>query len=124
MIDDYSVYCEFDPKKHKEKFVHYLEIIIESDGHVLYAVPSHQEKMVELACIKHGVTREELNAMCPKEYYFDFITWLSMQTGTIAVWEHLYMGTKVTKRQAAKLKQLKLLGLYAGKLPRCDDIIS
>ena len=123
-MEDYSIYCEFDPQKHKKKFVHYLEVLIEADGHVLYAVPSHQEKMIELACKKHGITRDELNARCPKEYYFDFMTWLSMQTGAIAVWVHQYIGAEVTKKQAAKLKQLKLYGLYDGSLPRCGEIIS
>ena len=120
-MEEYSIYCEFDPKKHKEKFVHYLEVIIEEDGHVMYAIPSHQEKMIELACKKYGITRDELNARCPKEYYFDFIKWLPMQTGAIAVWEDGYIGYDVSRKQAAKLKQLKLYGLYAGNLPRCSD---
>ena len=122
-MEGYSIYCEFDPKKHKEKFVHYLEVIIEEDGHVLYAVPSHQEKMIELACKKYGITRDELNDRCPKEYYFDFLTWLSMLTGAIAVWEHQYIGASASKKQRSRLRQLKLYGLYNGPLPQsCDNI--
>lgn len=44
MENEYSVYCDFDIKQHKKKYVNYLEVLIEKDGRIVYAVPSHQEK--------------------------------------------------------------------------------
>ena len=73
---DYDVYSEFDLQQHKEHFVNDLEVMIDSDGAVHYAVPSHQEYAIAEACRKLGVTRQELSDMTPKEYYFDWLTWL------------------------------------------------
>lgn len=41
-----------------------------------------KEKLIALACQKRGVTRQELNDLCPREYYYDFLTW------------HLYAGER------------------------------
>ncbi len=41
MKDKYSVYSDFDVRKHKKHFTDYLEVIIHPDGSVHYAVPSH-----------------------------------------------------------------------------------
>ena len=83
----YGVYSGFSIKQHKQTFIHYLEVIIDENGKIMYAVPSHQEKMIKLACEKLNVTREKLNENCPQEYYCDFMTWLSKVGGACAVWE-------------------------------------
>lgn len=116
-MTNYNLYFEFNPDKHKETYTHYLEVIIDADGKIMYAVPSHQEKMIALACEKLNVTRNELNAMCPKEYYGDFIAWLSMISGAVAVWEKFTMGHKYTDAQIEALKMLKSKGLYLGEMP-------
>lgn len=72
----YAVYSNFDAEQRKKTFIHYLEVVIDENGNIMYAVPSHQEKLISLACEKLNVTRGELNAMCPQEYYCDFTTWL------------------------------------------------
>lgn len=41
--DKYDVYSKFDLEKHKQRFENYFEVIIEEDGMIHYAVPSHQE---------------------------------------------------------------------------------
>ena len=46
---DYDLNSEFDIEQHKQTFINYLEILIEANGHVVYAVPSHIEKAVALA---------------------------------------------------------------------------
>ena len=38
----------FDYKTHRENFTNYLEVIIFKDGHIEYAVPSHQMKLIEI----------------------------------------------------------------------------
>lgn len=116
-MTDYNLYSDFDADKHKETYTHYLEVIIDTDGKIMYAVPSHQEKMIALSCEKLSVSRNELNAMCPKEYYGDFMTWLSMISGAIAVWENFTMGYKYTDAQIKALEMLKREGLYLGEMP-------
>lgn len=116
----YNLYSEFDIEQHKKTFIHYLEVVIDENGRIMYAVPSHQEKLIALACEKLNVTREELNAMCPQEYYFDFMTWLCKMSGACAVWENQVMRDKFTAEQIKALKRLKDEGLYLGEIPRID----
>ena len=111
----YDVYSEFDLEKHKETFVNYLEVMIGVDGDVHYAVPSHQEYAIGEACRKLGVSRDELCRMTPPEYYFDWLEWLLMQCGMVAVWNDFYMG-EANNRQKNALKKMKLFGVYKGKI--------
>lgn len=41
MDEEYNLYSQFDVSKHKQTYTNYLEVIIDSDGNVMYAVPSH-----------------------------------------------------------------------------------
>lgn len=115
-MNEYNLYSEFNADKRKETYTHYLEVIIDADGKIMYAVPSHQEKMIQMCCEKLNYTREQLNAMCPQEYYFDFMTWLSMICGAVAVWEKMTMGYGYAKAQIESLKMLKSKGLYLGEI--------
>ena len=115
MSEKYSVYSEFDIEKHKETFVNYLEVLIQEDGHVMYAVPSHQELAIRLACEAKGWTREELNKACPQEYYFDFLPWLLSLTNCISVWNDFYVG-KANNAQISKLTEMKRAGIYKGSI--------
>ena len=106
----------FDVETHKKTFINYLEVVIlENNGKILYAVPSHQELLIKLACEKHNVTRDELNDMCPPEYYFDFIKWLHMVSKAIPVWNEYYIG-EPNEEQLETLKMLKREGLFKGNL--------
>lgn len=118
MPEIYSVYSKFDMAKHKETFHHYLEVIIHPDGQVEYAVPSHQGKLIRIACEKLGVSRDELDAMCPPAYYCDYLAWLCAITECTAVWSDFYYcpNTGLTKEQLLKLKSMKMLGIYEGKI--------
>ena len=109
----YDLYSEFDIQKHKETFVNYLEVLIEPNGHVLYAIPSHQEMAIKLACDAKGWTREELNQACPQEYYFDFLVWVLSLTGCVSVWNDFYMG-ELNEKQREKLIEMKREGIYKG----------
>ncbi len=82
----------FDIEVHKQTFHCYLEVIIDESGTVHYAVPSHQEWLIQKACKKQSITREQLYDICPPEYYFDVIGWLTQITGCIAVWDECYVG--------------------------------
>lgn len=116
--EQYGIYSEFDIEKHRKTFVQYLEVVIDANGKVMYAVPSHQEKCIALACKKLGVTRDELNAMCPREYYFDFMRWLCKVSGAMAVWNGRCEYWEPTVKQIGMLRRLKLAGLYEGQIPQ------
>lgn len=109
------LHSPFDVKVHKATFVNYLEVVILEDGTVEYAVPSHQEKMIRLGCEKHNLSRDEFYNLCPREYWFDVMTWLSMQTGAIAVWDFKIEGVSPNKKQLETLDMLRKEGLYKGK---------
>lgn len=114
---NYDVYSDFDLQKHKEHFVNYLEVMVDPDGGVHYAVPSHQEYAIKVACAALGKTRKEISDMTPPEYYFDWLVWLLRQSGYLAVWKDGYQGENVTKAQYAALRELKIAGVYRGLLP-------
>lgn len=114
----YSLHSEFDIQKHKATFTGYLEVIIDENGTVMYAVPSHQEKAIALAEEKLGKTRQEISDMCPREFYFDYLNWLLSLTGSIAVWNESVSASEITAKQVAVLRKLKLNGLYRGKIPQ------
>ena len=112
----YDIYCDFDMEKHKQKYINYLEVLILEDGKIVYAIPSHQMKAEEICCEKLGVSREQLSAMCPKEYYYDYLTWLLNICGAVSVWNDFYKtGDKgLNTKQHSKLEQLKINGLFRG----------
>ena len=115
----YDIYCAFDLEKHKQTYVQYLEVVILEDGTVEYAVPSHQEKLIALACQKQGVSRQELSDLCPREYYYDFLTWLCMQANAVAVWNNdCCCGRGINRKQVATLRRLKMAGVYGGTIPK------
>lgn len=121
-MSEYGVYSQFDIKKHKDTFINYLEVIIMPDGTVRYAVPSHQILLINIACEKEHVTKKQLDDMCPKEYYYDFMTWLVNLTGCVAVWTSSCSAPETpTKRQIAKLKEMKMEGIYKGRIPARKD---
>lgn len=116
----YNLHSDFNAEQHKKIFTHYLEVVIDENGKIMYAVPSHREMMIKLACEKLNVTREELNAMCPQEYYFDFMTWLCKISGACAVWEG-FIVDRLVEQQIKALRMLKDNGMYLGQIPRMED---
>lgn len=118
---DYSVYSDFDLEMHKKAYHDYFEAVIYPDGKIAYAVPSHNEKMLAIACEKLGCDREYVYDLCPEEYYFDFIFWLSKLTGCCSVWKDNIIGCGFTAGQIAALRKLKLAGVYRGPLPKINS---
>lgn len=117
----YDLYSDFDIVQHKKTFIYYPEVVIDENGKIMYAVPSHQEKMISLACERLNVTRKELNAMCLQEYCCDFMDWLCKISGVCAVWENFIQRDKLTEQQIRALQMLKENGLYLGEIPRMED---
>lgn len=106
---------KFDIDTHKMTFVNYLEVIILEDGEVVYAVPSHQEKLIAIAMKKLGVTRRQLYDMCPPEYMFDVTGWLCEITNCVSVWNDFHIG-KTNHIQEWALRTLKMHELYKGEI--------
>lgn len=98
-MSKYDLTCEFDIDLHKQTFKNYLEICIDEEGKCHYAVPSHQEFMINYACEKLNITRDELSKKCPIEYYCDFLTWLQKTTNLIPVWTKFYRGIPNNKQK-------------------------
>lgn len=114
----YDVYSKFDIQKHKSTYIDYLEVIIDPEGVVQYAVPSHSECLIRHAMECLCKTREEISDMCPLEYYCDFLSWLCTISGCMAVWtDFVVVPAIITDRQFAKLSELSTAGLYHGQLP-------
>ena len=95
----------FDLETHKKTFIAYLEVIIDSEGNVMYAVPSHQQAMIRIATEKLNVTKKRLFEMYDSSW-FDTIEWLSGITGCISVWFDNYVpfggsGPSAKRRDAA-----------------------
>lgn len=119
--EEYNLYSKFDIQKHKENYINYLEALILESGEVEYAVPSHQEKAVALACKKLNKTKKEIEDMCPRSYYCNYLYWLIGLTGSVSVWgncaEHFIIYETINKNQILTLKRLKRHGLYKGNIP-------
>lgn len=71
--NEYGLHSTFDIEKHKQAFIDYFEVILTIDGTVQYAVPSHQEKLIEIGKEKFGKSREDFIAMCPIEMQYDYM---------------------------------------------------
>lgn len=114
----YDLTSPFDLELHKKTFVNYLEVVIFPDGHVEYAIPSHQEKLIKVACDLNGWSRDQLNKKCPREYYFDFMTWLCNVTGCVSIWDNYKVISDtipLTDEQLRAITLLKKGGVYHGE---------
>lgn len=111
--DQQVLHSPFDIETHKKTFINYLEVIVAEDGTVMYAVPSHQRKLIAMACEKLDVTEERLHELVPQEYHFDVMDWLMEITGAVAIWNDFMQGFANEKQQKA-IQELADAGLFRG----------
>lgn len=115
------LHSPFDIETHKKTFVNYCEVIIDEEGVVHYAVPSHIEKLLSMYIDKRygpdsDVDRESVNKEIREalwKYGFDGIEYLTKFTGTISVWTFGFKGTP-NQKQLNMLKTLRMSGVYLG----------
>lgn len=120
-FNDYDLYSPFDIQQHKKHYVHYLEVIVRPDGTVEYAVPSHQEKLIAVACETLNKTRKQISDECPPEFYFDFCKYLCNITGCISLWEHdMIAPDDITQLQYNKLNELRDEKLFLPSAASCS----
>lgn len=114
---------KFDIENHKKTHHGYLEVMISPDGEIEYAIPSHQMYLMQKAKEITNLTEDEINKLCPNEYYGDFMRWLFFISRYLPVWENFVLdNVQVTRAQHAALKSLKVHGLYKGKLPEIKPL--
>lgn len=108
---------QFSIETHKKTFVSYLEVIMDENGEIFYAVPSHQHKLCEIYMNKVGISdyekarKEIVEAAWTAS--LDMCEYLCAKTGCIAVWFQGYRG-EPNQTQLNKLKTLRLSGVYMG----------
>lgn len=95
----------FDYKTHRKNFINYLEVIILKDGKIVYAVPSHQMKLIDIYIKENNINREDLLDTIPIEE--DIICWLIYHTECVAVWYNfVYAPDNITDKQKESLRRL------------------
>ena len=113
-IENQVLHSKFDIEIHKRTFIDYLEVIILENGTIEYAIPSHQEKLIQIICDKENKSREEV-INDSSDHVFDFSEWLCKTSGCISVWNDFYHGSP-NKIQLEVLYKLKDAKLYKGEL--------
>jgi hypothetical protein len=117
----YDLHSKFDIQQHKAHYVNYLEVIVRPDGTVEYAVPSHQEKLIAVACETLNKTRKQIGDECPPEFYFDFCKYLCNITGCISLWmRNMIAPESITQFQYNKLEELKREKLFVPDAALCS----
>ena len=115
---NYSLHSKFDIIKHKQTFINYLEVIIEEDGSVHYAIPSHQEYLINLCCKKFKMSRQEFYELCPDNMKYDFMVWLCKMSNAIALWCSHIEYYEINVLQYNTIDQLIANNLYYGPYPK------
>lgn len=113
----YDMNSRFDLQKHLNKYINYLEAIIFEDGHIEYAVPSHQEKLISILSRMENKSRQQIIDETPPEYYFDWLNYLIYQTKCVSVWFDFIM-TPDTVSEAQNDTIIKLIEAGAIRLHR------
>lgn len=97
----YDLNSKFDIQKHKETYHYYFEALIFPDGHIEYAVPSHQELLIKKGCEKYNLSREKLMSYIPS------LESLINDLGVILCWyDSIRLPRSITKEQINTLKEL------------------
>jgi len=112
----------FNIELHKRTFIDYLEVMLDVDGVVHYAIPSHQEFLIKKAMERNHWTRTQLMNVCPREMHTRFLEWLIDQSGGyIPVWQNFVLDYPLNRKQIAALRRLKMANLFHGKIPEVAE---
>lgn len=112
------LYKPFNAEMHKDNFICYCEVIIHKDGLIEYAVPSHQEKLIQIYADKHLMSRD--NAMdFLRQQQEDPIDLMMCDTGCIYIWyDHMHNATNLTDAQ------MHALTLLLNNTCICDAVLN
>ncbi len=99
------LHSPFDFKTHNETFICYCEVIILPDGTIEYAIPSHQEKLIEVYARNNNLTIDEVKDKFAND--IDFFDKLMKETRLVLVWyEYEQHFTELTDEQKKSLQLL------------------
>lgn len=104
------LHSPFDPEVHKRTFINYLEVMIDKDGIVHYAVPSHLEYLIREAMQRFDVSWDTLLDMY-SDRQFDFAEALLADLEFVALWTYSFMG-KPNEAQRNAMDRLQEMGLF------------
>lgn len=108
------LHSPFGIETHKSEFVDYLEVCIDRDGVIHYAVPSHQQWLLKKFMDERHLHRErEARDVIPLDV--DIFDYLCDKTECIAVWNSFLRG-RPNSRQCDMLRKLKSEGLYSSEI--------
>ena len=123
MTEQEVLHGPFSIELHKKTFMDYFEVMLDVDGVVHYAVPSHQEFLIQKAMERNHWTREQLIAACPPEMQGWFLEWLIQESGGyIPVWQKFVLNFSLNEQQILTLEQLKAAGLFLGNIPKGQHV--
>lgn len=95
----------FDYDTHAKNFINYLEVIIFKDGHIEYAVPSHQMKLSDIYCKNHNISFDQLINLIPITESPE--EWICYNEGLISVWyEFILRPENISEKQKEALDKL------------------
>lgn len=108
---------KFDIELHKKTFYRYLEVIIDPEGVVHYAVPSHNERLIKYIMDTLDFDRRQIEGMVN-------VLWVDCGgiaealceiSKCISVWNNFYIG-KANDKQRETLQKLQDNELYEGDI--------
>lgn len=122
----------FSAEVHAKTFIHYCELLIDRRGRVFYAVPSHQERLIELYALKRNLTideaRVELEEFDKTQHFvtingetrhIDAFDKLMLDTGCALIWyDSIKYSRKLTTRQMHTISLLLKYGCV------CDSLLA
>jgi hypothetical protein len=81
----------FSIDRHKKTFIDYLEAVIDVNGIVHYAIPSHEQILCKIICEKKGLTNDQLYALAKAAGgLYDWLNWLMDEAECICVYTQGY----------------------------------
>jgi len=109
----------FSIERHKKTFVNYLEAVIDVNGIVHYAIPSHERALCNMICMKKGLTLDQLIELAKASGgLYDWINWLMDESECICVYTQGYAYPRHTipsPEQKKTLSELIEAGLVKNK---------
>lgn len=77
----------FSIERHIHTFVNYCECVIDENGTILYAVPSHERKLMNIVMEKYNMTLDKLTDKAEHEDgQWDWINWLMRNSKCMCVY--------------------------------------
>ena len=98
----------FSIERHKKTFINYMEAIIDSDGVVYYAIPSHERKLMEIVLKQNPeMCMKDLENEAEKNAYLDgWAEYLMRKSGCICIYTKGYMTPRNYQMSDAQKQKL------------------